>query len=265
LRAGAAWHAPSAPASAAGTAKGAALLSALRAPFGGAGATVAAAQTAAKWQDISIPTFGAAAVWPSDPLLSPAGGTPTQLYLPWAGDILSALLWLDNYGQRGGTVYPSACYYPPPPDATASPPPPPGARAASVPEPPPPPPPLKSPPPPPPLPPRSPPPSPPPAALSPPPGARTAASGSCAGICGLCTGCLDTACSCCCDAACGSMGDCCADREALCAVRNASSAAAAELGVDAATAATLAQFAPRAGSRPRPALVAARPSQAQAP
>jgi hypothetical protein len=64
------------------------------------------------------------------------------------------------------------------------------------------------------------------------------------------------------------MGDCCADREALCAARNASSmgAAAAELGVDAATAATLAQFAARAGARPRPSLVAARtPAAAQAP
>ncbi len=257
---GAAWHAPNKPQSAAagGDSKAGALLSALRGATGG-GATLAAAQTAGKWQDISIPTFGSYATWPSDPLLAGAGaGTPTQLYLPWAGEILSALLWLDNYGQRGGTVYPSACYYPPLPPETAEP----GARAAGVPEPPPPPPqpaPRPSPPPPKAPPPRPrPPPAPPPPPLpaAPPPCAR-AGSGSCEGICGLCTGCLDVSCSCCCDAGCAEMGDCCADREARCAAGNAS-AVAGLLGVDAATADTLAQFAHRAGAQPRPARVQAR-------
>jgi hypothetical protein len=256
-RPGAAWHAPTATPSAAGASpKGAALLNALR-PFGAGAVT----QAASKWQDISLPTFGGYAVWPSDPLLSPTGGgTPTQLYLPWAGDILSALLWLDNYGQRGGTVYPSACAYPAPPDSPAvwAPPGPPGARAAAMPAEGPPP----SPPPPPPPGPAPVPgaglaPSPPPP--RPPPSARTGVpSGSCEGICGLCTGCLDAACSCCCDLACVEMGDCCADREAHCAARNVT-AVGGVLGVDAATQASIAQFAARAGALPRPALVRGRP------
>jgi hypothetical protein len=253
---GAAWHGPYARNGASpGAAKGA-LLNALRSPFGGGlggSASLSAVQTAAKWQDISIPSFGGYAMWPSDPLLDPNGsGLPTQLYLPWAGDIHSALLWLDNYNNRGGTIWPSACYYPPPPDADTAPSPP-GARAASVATPPPPP---QSPPPP--KPPAPPPPKPatpsppPPRSPSPAPRPPPAVTGSCEGICGLCTGCLDAGCSCCCDAACVDAGDCCSDRAALCEAHNATTTGV--MSVDA----TMAGFYARAGVQSRPVRVGPR-------
>ena len=244
---GAAWHGPFSSTGAPGAVKGA-LLNGLRSPFGGglgSSASLAAVQTAAKWQDISIPSFGGYAVWPNDPLLDPdSSGKPTQLYLPWAGDIHSALLWLDNYN-RAGTIWPSACYYPPLPNATV-PPSPPGARAASVPMPPQSSPPLPKPPPPPP-PVAVPPPRPPSPALQP-----GQATGSCNGICGLCTGCLDAGCSCCCDSACAAAGDCCADHAALCGARNAT--AANVMSVDA----TIAGFLTRTGVQARPVRVGPR-------
>lgn len=202
---GAAWHATGGGTQGTTSPAVSALLSALQS--GGVGSTpLSAAQTAARLQDISIPTFGGAAVWPSDPLLQGAGGgAPTQLYLPWKGTIQAAFLWLDNFGQRSGIIYPSACLYPGPPEPSV-PVPPPNAQPRVAPAAPP-----RQPPP---HPPPSPPPSaPPPSPALAPPGVD---AGSCGGICGLCTGCIDAACACCCDAACADMGDCCPDYRVLC-------------------------------------------------
>ena len=57
-------------------------------------------------KDLSIPAAGQFAVYPADPLL--LGRNPTQLYLPWKGNILEASVWFDN-GRRQGIVYPSTC------------------------------------------------------------------------------------------------------------------------------------------------------------
>ena len=43
---------------------------------------------------------------PADPVL--VGRNPTQIYLPWKGNIVSASVWFDN-GRREGIRYPSTC------------------------------------------------------------------------------------------------------------------------------------------------------------
>jgi hypothetical protein len=40
------------------------------------------------------------------------GRNPTQIFLPWKGNILSSSVWFDN-GLREGIVYPSTCETPP--------------------------------------------------------------------------------------------------------------------------------------------------------
>ena len=61
-------------------------------------------------KDWSLPAAGQFATYPSDPVL--VGRNPTQLFLPWKGNVLSASVWSDN-GNRQGIVYPSTCVTPP--------------------------------------------------------------------------------------------------------------------------------------------------------
>ncbi|EEH51064.1 uncharacterized protein MICPUCDRAFT_54765 [Micromonas pusilla CCMP1545] len=61
-------------------------------------------------KDWSLPAAGQFATYPSDPVL--VGRNPTQLFLPWKGNVLSASVWFDN-GNRQGIVYPSTCVTPP--------------------------------------------------------------------------------------------------------------------------------------------------------
>jgi len=60
--------------------------------------------------DLSLPAAGQFATYPADPVL--VGRNPTQLFLPWKGNILSSSVWFDN-GLRQGIVYPSTCQTPP--------------------------------------------------------------------------------------------------------------------------------------------------------
>ena len=52
-------------------------------------------------KDWSLPR--ASSAYPADPVL--VGRYPTQIYLPWKGDILSTSVWFDN-GRREGIRYP---------------------------------------------------------------------------------------------------------------------------------------------------------------
>ena len=61
-------------------------------------------------KDWSIPAAGQYATYPADPVL--VGRNPTQVYLPWKGNIISTSVWFDN-GIRQGIVYPSTCIPPP--------------------------------------------------------------------------------------------------------------------------------------------------------
>ena len=61
-------------------------------------------------KDWSLPAAGQFATYPSDPVL--VGRYPTQIFLPWNGDILSSSVWFDN-GRREGIRYPSTCIRPP--------------------------------------------------------------------------------------------------------------------------------------------------------
>ena len=61
-------------------------------------------------KDWSIPAAGQFATYPSDPVL--VGRNPTQIYLPWKGNIISSSVWFDN-GRREGIRYPSTCVPPP--------------------------------------------------------------------------------------------------------------------------------------------------------
>ena len=61
-------------------------------------------------KDWSLPAAGQFATYPADPVL--VGRYPTQIYLPWKGDILSTSVWFDN-GRREGIRYPSTCVRPP--------------------------------------------------------------------------------------------------------------------------------------------------------
>lgn len=61
-------------------------------------------------KDKSLPAAGQYATYPSDPVL--VGRYPTQIFLPWKGDILSTSVWFDN-GRREGIRYPSTCIRPP--------------------------------------------------------------------------------------------------------------------------------------------------------
>ena len=61
-------------------------------------------------KDWSIPAAGQFATYPADPVL--VGRNPTQIYLPWKGNIVSASVWFDN-GRREGIRYPSTCVPPP--------------------------------------------------------------------------------------------------------------------------------------------------------
>ena len=58
----------------------------------------------------SVPAAGQYATYPADPVL--VGRNPTQVYLPWKGNILSTSVWFDN-GVRRGIRYPSTCVPPP--------------------------------------------------------------------------------------------------------------------------------------------------------
>lgn len=61
-------------------------------------------------KDWSVPAAGQYATYPADPVL--VGRNPTQVYLPWKGNILSTSVWFDN-GVRQGIRYPSTCVPPP--------------------------------------------------------------------------------------------------------------------------------------------------------
>lgn len=61
-------------------------------------------------KDWALPAAGQFATYPADPVLR--GRNPTQIFLPWKGNILSTSVWFDN-GLRQGILYPSTCTTPP--------------------------------------------------------------------------------------------------------------------------------------------------------